>query len=291
MKNRTVKIQKKADLLDPEFWSREWEKAGRASSLRRMNVDEDRWIEFWSHVSKSYRLRIQNEEKMVGEVIRLLRKEGLIRPKSYILDIGCGPGTFSLPLARIATHVSALDPAKKMLDLLMQEARSEGLWNITPLCQRWRESSFEREFDLVLASFSPAIRNAESLLKMERASRSYCCFITASGAENFRVRNELWEKMVGEPFHSSAFHITFPFNFLYSRGIRPQLRFLRQSVSYEEPLEMLIDWYENYFKMFVDLNKPKRKVLRQYFEEVSRGGMVKTQEERTFSILWWKAEP
>ena len=285
-----METDKKIDLLDPEFWSREWKQAAGESSLHRITVDEKSWIELWSSISLSYRLRTLNEQKMIDEVIGLLIKEGLIHRESVVLDIGSGPGTLALPLARLVSYVFALDPASKMLDALTEEARGKGLSNIIPLCKRWQETSFEREFDLVLASFSPAIRSVEDLLKMERASRRYCCLITASGAENFKMRNELWEKIFGRPFYSTAFHVTFPFNYLYARGLRPNLRFIKQSICYEEPLETLIDWYENYFKMFVDLNDSNKKIIRQYFKDKANGSLVKVRDERTFSIMCWEVE-
>lgn len=282
-----TKNEKEVDPLDPEFWSREWEKAVRVSSLASKKFDDDGWTDFWSHVSKNYRLRIQSESKMVEEITRLLQSEGAITQESVVLDIGCGPGTFTIPLARIVARVFALDPARKMLDTLLDEAQHQGLSNIIPFCQRFEETGFKREFDLTFASFSPAIRNAENLLKMHQASRGYCCLITSSGAENFRVRNELWELVLGEPFHSSAYHIIYPFNYLYSCGFRPHLRFLKSSVFYEEPVDTLIDWYEHYFKMFVELDTVKRKIIRHYFENLAMDGMVKTQTERTISIMWW----
>ncbi len=285
-----METDKKIDLLDPDFWSKEWEKANEESSLRQMRADEESWIEFWSSISSTYRLRTQSEQKMIEETIELLFKEGLVCRESVVLDIGSGPGTFALPLARLVSHVFALDPASKMLDKLMEEARGKGLSNIIPLCIRWQETSFEREFDLVLASFSPAIRSAESLMKMDRASRKYCCLITASGAENFKMRNELWEKIFGRPFYSTAFHITFPFNYLYARGVRPNLRFIKDSICNEEPLETLIDWYENYFRMFVEINDFNKKIIRQYFESAASRGTVKVREKRSFSVMWWEVE-
>ena len=285
-----INIPKKIDPLDPEFWSREWQKAAETSSLSRKNVNDEEWIEFWSHISHSYRSRMEYESKMVNEIIPLFLSEGLLTQESLVLDIGCGPGTFSIPLAQIAACVVALDPAGKMLDTLMDETRRQNISNITPLCQRWGEAGFKSEFDLVLASFSPAIRNTESLLKMHQASRRYCCLITSSGAENFRMRNELWELVLGEPFHSSAFHIIYPFNYLYACGFRPQIRFLKSSVCYEEPVDILIDWYENYFKLFIELKNVQRKIIRQYFDKLAIDGMVKTQAERTFSIMWWGVE-
>ncbi len=290
-RQQEVNIPKEIDPLDPEFWSREWQKASKASSLSRKNVNDEEWIEFWSHISHSYRSRMEYESKMVDEIIPLFLSEGLLTQESVVLDIGCGPGTFSIPLAQIAARVVALDPAGRMLDTLMDETRRQNISNITPLCQKWEEACFKREFDLVLASFSPAIRDSESLLRMHQASRKYCCLITSSDGENFRVRNELWKLVLGEPFHSSAFHIIYPFNYLYSCGFRPQIRFLKSSVCYEEPVDILIDWYENYFKLFIELKDVQREIIRQYFDKLAIDGVVKTQVDRKFAIMWWGVEP
>jgi len=284
------KNRKAIDPLDPLFWSQEWEKTVKTSSLSRKNTSPDRWTEYWSHISKSYGTRIQCESKIVDEIVRILLFEKMLTKESEVLDIGCGPGTFAMPFARFVNHVLALDPAIKMIDTLREEAQRQGLSNISLLCQRWEDSLFLKEFDFAFASFSPAICNAESLLKMHQASRKHCCLITSSNAENFRVRNELWERILGEPFHSSTFHIVYPFNYLYASGFRPQIRFLKNEVCYEEPVDVVIDRYEHYFRMFIGLNASTQRIIRQYFEDLADEGIVKTHEEKAFAIMWWAVE-
>lgn len=287
---KNIQNQKAVDPLDPLFWSMEWEKAVRISSLARRNIGQDCWTEYWNHISESYGVRTRFESKIIEEIAQILFFEGVITKESFILDIGSGPGTFALPFARLAGHVLALDPARKMIDALMKEARRQRLSNISPLCQRWEESHFSKEFDLAFASFSPAIRNAEGLLKMHQASRSYCCLITSSATENFKVRNEIWERIFREPFHSYGFHILYPFNYLYASGFRPQIRFLKKDVCYEEPVDTLTDRYENYFRMFIELTPSTKKIIRQYFEDMACHGIVKTDEEKAIAIMWWSAE-
>lgn len=279
--------QKAGDPLDPLFWSEAWEKATRSSSLSRRNVSPDRWMTFWSQISKAYGARIRFESQLIEEIVRMLILEGLLTVESVVLDIGCGPGTFAIPFARCVHHVVALDPAEKMIDALKEEAQRHGLSNITLLCQRWEESIFSKEFDLVFASFSPSIRNSANLLKMHEASRKYCCLITASDEKNFQVRNQLWESIFGEPFHSTSFHILYPFNYLYSCGFRPQVRFVANEVSYEEPVTVLIERYEEYFRMFTELTTLQKEKIRQYFERNAQNGIVKTCEERALAIMWW----
>lgn len=38
-----------------------------------------------------------------------------VRPTDYVIDIGCGTGLYSLPLAEVAAHVTAVDPEPEMI--------------------------------------------------------------------------------------------------------------------------------------------------------------------------------
>lgn len=279
-----------ANLLDPNFWSQEWERAVKVSSLAKKSVSPERWTDFWNQTSRSYLDRIQFESPLIEEVVRILLLEGVIDGECFVLDIGAGPGTFTLPIARSVRHVVALDPAAKMIETLQEAARAHGLSNITCLCQGWEESDFSREFDLVFASFSPAIRSAQSLSRMHRASRKSCCLITSSDEKTFQVRNELWERLFGEPFQSTSFHIVYPFNYLYACGFRPHVRFIEREVSYEEPLEVVLDRYERYFAMFVEMTPPRKEIIRRYFNELSCEGIVKTRESKGIALMWWNVE-
>ncbi|MCX8118239.1 MAG: class I SAM-dependent methyltransferase [Desulfobacterota bacterium] len=278
------------DPLDPRFWSEGWARAAQNSSLAKREISPERWTMFWNRISKDYLVRVGFESQWIEETVRMLLREEVVSEKSLVLDIGSGPGTFTLPLSRRVRHVVALDAAEKMLDALRMRAEEEGVTNITCLCKRWEACDFSKEFDLVFASFSQAIRSAESLLQMNRASRSYCCLVTASDDRHFRERNRLWELIFGEPFRSSSFHILYPFNYLYSCGFRPEVRFVEKKIRYEEPLAALIERYEEYFQMFTELTDPQKEKIRRYFEGRAEGGIVKACEERAFAIMWWRVE-
>ena len=60
-----------------------------------------------------------------------------VRPQQRILELGCGTGKQTIPLARLVGeqgHITAMDIASDSLDLLRQQALSEGLMErITPI--------------------------------------------------------------------------------------------------------------------------------------------------------------
>ncbi|MFX1576069.1 MAG: class I SAM-dependent methyltransferase [Promethearchaeota archaeon] len=64
--------------------------------------------------------------------VPFLKRVG-IEPKQKVLDFGCGPGFYAVPVARIVGkrgRVFALDKSAKELRLLEQRAVNEGLSNI-----------------------------------------------------------------------------------------------------------------------------------------------------------------
>ena len=65
----------------------------------------------------------------------LLRRVGIERGQT-VLDFGCGSGTYAIPTARIVGDkgiVYALDKDTKVLNKLIQSAKSAGLNNIEPM--------------------------------------------------------------------------------------------------------------------------------------------------------------
>ena len=65
------------------------------------------------------------------EVFGYLAGELGLGPDSRVLDVGCGPGTISLPLAAFAGTVVAVDPNTHMLATARTAAQDRGLTGIT----------------------------------------------------------------------------------------------------------------------------------------------------------------
>lgn len=95
-------------------------------------------------------------------------------PEDTVLDIGCGPGILSIPLARRVRQVTGIDPSEAMLDLLRVHQHKERLSNIRIIKERWEQIDYQSlgQFDIVLASYSLNIKDMyRALLAMKAAAR------------------------------------------------------------------------------------------------------------------------
>lgn len=279
------------EIKKPEFWSERWQMANNASSIRIKKSNQNKWMDFWNSISKNYHNRIKYEESLIEKAVNLLFNKEVLCKDSLVLDIGCGPGTYALPLSRRVSQVIALDSAEEMLGQMMSDVKRDGIKNITPVCSTWEAYQINQKFDLVLASLSPAVRNAKTLFKMNRASRRYSCLITFSKKIDFwrKIRNDLWQEIMGRTFRSYSFDIFYPFNLLYTKGMKPSIDYVKDYFSYEEPVEPYILQYEKYFSIFTSMTQTKKDKLYRYFENKFRRGIIKIDGERELCIMWWEA--
>ncbi len=224
---------------------------------------------------------------LIQNVIKLFEKEKIISNESEVLDIGCGPGTYVLPLAKKVKKVFALDPAKNMLNVVMEEAKRNKIENIVPILCKWADYKVNRKFDLVFASLSPAIDSIESLMKMNELSGNYVCLISYSKTNEIKIRNEIFERIMKKPPYSFAYNIIFPFIILYLSGFSPNLHFLKFEFKTKERIQDLMMQYENYFKIFTD-NDKDLKVLK-YIKSISKNGMIKDKIEKEIAVMWWRS--
>jgi FkbM family methyltransferase len=85
--------------------------------------DSSRVCPWWNSpfLDNPIRRLIHNPEKILGS---------LIEPGQTVLDIGCGPGTFTIPMARMVGEngkVIAVDLQEEMLQIMQNKAAKEGL--------------------------------------------------------------------------------------------------------------------------------------------------------------------
>ncbi len=218
---------------NPDRWEGVWQSVSERSPLKKRNCRSDEeQIKKWDLMAKWFSLRTQGKEaeKRRGKIIEMLKGEGALRPGIKVLDIGAGPGNWTIPLSQTAAQVTAIEPSSEMVNILKKRINNESIKNINIIQERWEEFSVEKnglkgQYDLVIASMTPGVNNRKTLEKLMAASCGYCYMSRFSGQGRLQPYEELWQLIFKESIGENSGDIIYPFNLLYAIGYRPNLWF------------------------------------------------------------------
>ncbi len=143
-----------------------------------------------------------------------------------VLDVGSGPGTLSLPLAKRAKAITALDFSSDMLAELSSAAAAEGLGNITTVLAAWEDdwrSLGVAVHDVAVASRSLAVDDlGGALVRLNEWARRKVVITDRVGAGPFDP--DVFAA-VGRPFAPGPDYII-TVNMLYRMGINARVDFI-----------------------------------------------------------------
>lgn len=227
---------------------------------------------------------------MGRRVTGLLISQGLAGPGKRVLDVGCGPGTLSLPLAQAGAQVTALDYSPAMLARLEREARILGPSQLRTVCASWHGYAPPEPMDLVLASFFPDAFSIRGLQRLESHARGKVALVMGTGRDAFGICRELWTRVLDEPYPKGGFHLTCAMGWLMASGRRPNLSQLAWRSRLELPLETVAGFYVNYFAIFGRKGPEVERAVREGLEKWRQGDCIRAGGEVGLSVLWWEAE-
>ena len=275
----------------------------KIDTANRKNKDMKRdWNELWNNAlqrlpkknSRSWdnvAPKFKNQRGKNDYPKKLLEKIKLDADDT-VLDIGCGSGIITIPLAQKARKVTALDISRKMLQLLEENAVEECLTNINPVNRRLEDVLLNRDIephDVVVASRSlNGVYNIKQMLEeINKIAKKYV-YITLWGANNIKFGNEI-SKIIGREFHEHPTYI-YAYNILYELGIYANIEILEyDNSSYYSSIDESV---ESFKWKIGNLNQNEEDILRNYLAEK----MVKTDDSKfkfpnnkpDWALIWWK---
>jgi len=264
-------------------WQQLWEQSRAQRSWRSKDAAG------WDKKAPAFASRMRDS----AYVERFLQHLDL-DPSLSVLDVGCGPGTLSVPLAGKVARVTAIDYSAKMLELLREQADQAGLGNIRTVLCAWEDDWAQHDiatYDIVIASRSLNIRNLTGGLKKLSAHAAGPIYV-ADRIDPSPMDADAF-KAVGRPFESGPDYI-YTVNILYGLGIHPRIELIE--MDREQRFDSLEHALNAYTWMFKELQPDEERLLRSYVEkQVIASGpdyiIVKRDPPQRWALLSWNHTP
>jgi len=302
-----------------KVWAELWKTSVKKPDKEADRMQAVRWNQRSDHFGKHREEDKGRQQKKVADVLAILKDAGFKPKGATVLDIGCGPGALSVPLAKAGAKVTAFDIASGMLDRLKETVKDEKL-DITTIEGSWYTADidklkFRKKFDLVLASMTPAVRDLETFDRMMACSKKYCYYSNfikrdMGGKAHMEIHKILCETtgakecapVSHEHLHGQKDHdhgpaghekgpgpgLVYPFMYLYTLGYQPVIRMSHVKRVNER------DWEEAADRTIEGLEKKKplsddtKKKLRDYYKSASKGGKFRSESETYSGMMVWK---
>jgi 16S rRNA G527 N7-methylase RsmG len=283
----------------PQYWSEVWEETRKSFSIEaRFIRSEAEMIDYWNQAASKYQQAHSTSvnNPRVEKLLAILNREKCISVDYDVLDIGCGPGNYSLPLADACRHVTALDSSVEMCRRLEQNIQAMGIENVKVLHRLWEKMDIAQEemtakYDLVLASMTTAVSDFKTLEKMNQASRANCCLAFWANKGINQVQEELWGLIFNEKAPDCGMvSVIYPFNLLFSLGFYPKIEFIDTEWTHCEPIDEAVESLCNYFWLYIDITPRVKKIIVNYVNKKAHDGFLTRGTYARIGIITWKAQ-
>ena len=219
-----------------------------------------------------------------------------ITSEDSVLDVGCGPGRLSIPMARRAKSLTALDAFGEMLKFCKQNAKNAGVKNIKFMQKSWLDSDaldIIGKHDVVVASRSVGLGDIK---RLNDAAKKYVCI--TSFLEDHPSLRKIWMDLLAgideraskrPPFineNPRMFGYNATFNMLYDLGANVNVRIF--DTVYEKSFMSKDEAYE-FLKFVGEIPKEKEKNFRKNVDKwlVKDGSGVKFYRTTKSYAMWY----
>jgi 2-polyprenyl-3-methyl-5-hydroxy-6-metoxy-1,4-benzoquinol methylase len=246
--------------------------------------------DYWDRRASSFR-RWTKESTASDPLFLIIRSQ--VTPQATLLDVGAGTGRFTLALAPLVQHVTAVEPNATMLDYLRHDAREEGLANISYVPSTWHDAPDNLCADIAICSHVLyAIKDIVPFLTKLQAATRHACYISMRATPFDTITAPLWRHFHGDErqYPPSYIHVL---DVLYEMGIYanveitgspPSRQFQYPSV--DEAVESLLE------QLILPNDEQTRDELRRSLEQwlVQQDGvlMPPTGEKMVSAVIWWR---
>ena len=268
-----------------------WENAWTEMRQERMGKPKVSYDdEFFKKSAKDFSERIKLNDYEFGRKSTEILAE-VIDDNFEVLEIGTGPGTLTIPLAKKVKKITGIEFAERNIKNLKLNLKENNLSNVEIVNKKWEEiedDKIKEKFDMVVCShFLWQIKDVDELLKrMENASRRYCSIIQPCGRDE--LIKKIFEKISNQKytgqFEPDADY--FAYVILREWGRLVSVKYF--DYTFERDMEEQVRNVASFIGRFYEVDAVLQKRIKDYLLEVSEDGIYR--EENKAAVMWWKPE-
>ncbi len=233
-------------------WIRLWNHLVRhREALRRpepLPDSGDRWSARARTYDERAQLRWARPDSSRDFLAALLRS----LPHATLLDVGAGGGKWTIPLAPLVRHVTAVEPSPAMRARLLDHLARRGIRNVTVVPKAW-PCRVPRHDVVLCAHAMYGFDDFEALIHgLQSAARHSCALLMRAPPLNglmAAAARHLW----GHPYDSPNAQIAF--NALHQMGLFPDIR-MEDPVTWDpwahDSLPDAMDRIKRHFRLYDD---------------------------------------
>lgn len=185
-----------------------WRSLVKARLAEMERLDPGRGVTgaaFWDSRARRFSARMSVEAAAADPFLRRVRRS--VGRRTTVLDVGSGPGRFTLALAPHVQEVTAVDPSPAMLRILARQARSRGITNVRRVQGRWEEVDVPPA-DVAFSSYVlPLVADAPRFLAKLDASADERVFLYLGAFSADAIMDPLWRHFHGRPRKPGATYL------------------------------------------------------------------------------------
>ena len=263
-------------ITDFSFWNEMWK---QSYYDREKGIRANPLLEYWDKRANDFSLMRKSNDYDFGRKV-YAALSSVLTPDSSMLDIGAGPGSFTIPFAQHIKSVTAIEPSKGMVAVFKENAKELGVENFNIIEEMVQDlpqdGSFDSQFDVVAISLVlwmfPDVW--PRILQMEQYSKGYCAIV--AGIPDWKNPRAASKSDVEE------FQILY--NMLLSQGRFPNVSVIDYKCErmVEDEIECRKIIYEQYEG---DLTPEAEEQIRK--EVIARSKDNKCLISSRSAVIWW----
>jgi SAM-dependent methyltransferase len=271
-------------------WSSMWQEESARGHFNKSSPKE-LWDKRAESFNKGISQVIDDHESLdKNDYISKMLSRIKVKRNWSVLDIGCGPGTLTIPLAGKVKTVTALDISSEMLKHLKVNARNKGLNNISYINSSWQDAFKSKqvaEHDVVVASrtlMSGDMKEAIFNLNSVALQAIYLTLPIIHLPFDWEVY-----KAIGRKGKKHAPYVYF-YNLLYQMGILANVEILCSRVNVQFPsIEAAIEDLQWRTEPFSPQELIKLKAfLKKKIAENKNSPLIAHEGNSKWALIWWK---